>query len=156
MAELTLFKNRKGRVNVASPDGQLLKFTNGMFFTHNKDHEEFLKKCAERKECGVYIDPNQPTIDLDAMSPHDMLRAKIIREYEEDKAKAARANAAPAVNPGDTTPSNPQQSVANTTHTATPQVTPPQAKQQQETSTAKVKVPEALEAAKSGEAASKK
>lgn len=155
MPVVTLFKNRKGPVNVATPKGERIKFANGMFFTHNKEHEEYLQGLADRKECGVYVDPNQPSIDTDAMTPHDMLKAKIIREYEEDKIKAARANAAAQTNPGNSVQGNPQQSVANTTHTATPQVTPPTVKapEPETVKASGVEVPKELEAAKSGASA---
>lgn len=154
MPVVTLFKNRKGPVNVATPKGERIKFAGGMYFTHDKRIEDYLKELAENKECGVYIDPNQPSIDTDAMTPHDMLKAKIIREYEEEKVKAARANAATQVNPGNSVQGNPQQSVANTTHTATPQVTPPQVAKEPATETVKtsgVEVPKELEATKAGE-----
>jgi hypothetical protein len=146
MAELTLFKNRKGRVNVIAPDGFMIKFANSIYFTRNKEHEAYLKDCAERRACGVYIDPEQPTVDPESSTPHDMFKAKIIREYEEEKARIARANAAPVVNPGDSVQGDAQKSVANTTHTATPQVTQP-------TGTAKVvEPPKELEATKAGTA----
>lgn len=155
MAKLPLFKHRKPYMNIVAPNTTVVRFVNHMYYTDDEDVIEFLQGCVKNRRSGVYIDDKQPEVDTDAMSPHDMLKAKIIREYEDEKVKAARANAAASTNPGDSVQGSPSQSVANTTHTATPQVTPPQAAPT--TSGAKVvEPPKELEQAKAGATATKK
>lgn len=80
MTEVTLFKNVHGNVQVVTTFGTY-PFVGGRFFTTDKEVEEKLKKLAERGEHGLFIDPNEPTVDPDAATPMDALKKKIIAEH---------------------------------------------------------------------------
>lgn len=84
MTEVTLFKNHYGTVQVASTVG-VFPFVSGRFFTTDKNVEAHFKKLAENGEHGIYIDPQEATVDPDAATPMDMLRKKIIAEHEAQK-----------------------------------------------------------------------
>lgn len=86
MATVTLFKNTHGSVNVVRK-GKVFPFNSGRFWTSNKEDQELLKKIAEAGEQGVYIDPQEPDIDPTAASPMEVLRRKIIKEWQEQQAQ---------------------------------------------------------------------
>lgn len=88
MTEVTLFKNINGRVNAALANGQTVAFIDGKFFTTDKRLEDFLQRCAEHGEHGIYVDANEPTIDPAAATPEERMekkiRAKILAELAEE------------------------------------------------------------------------
>lgn len=90
-ANVTLFKNQHGNVQVALPSGIVVPFMldpatgQGRFFTSNKKIERELNFAVENdNEFGIYIDPAEPIIDVNAATPLEQLekklRAKIMAE----------------------------------------------------------------------------
>lgn len=84
MAEVTLFKNSHGNVQVVTTKGTF-PFVAGRFFTTDKELEEHFKALAARGEHGLYIDPKEPTVDPAAATPMEALKKKIIAEHEASK-----------------------------------------------------------------------
>lgn len=123
MAIVTLFKNRFGPVNVSTPKGEVLKFAAGRYFTQNKAHEKYLQQLADNNESGVYVDPNEKTVDTENLDPMAAIKAKIRAEIEAD-IKAGKHNVAAPVTPGNTEVQNLQQSTQNTMGAATAKGTP--------------------------------
>ncbi len=93
-ANVTLFKNSHGNVQIALASGVLVAFLldpatgQGRFFTSNKKLERDLQAAVDNdNEFGVYIDPAEPVIDLNAATPIEQLekklRAKIMQELLE-------------------------------------------------------------------------
>lgn len=83
-SNVTLFKNSHGNIQIALYSGTLVAFlldpdTNqGRFFTSNKKIEKELLIAVENEnEFGVYIDPAEPVIDLNAATPMEQLEKKI-------------------------------------------------------------------------------
>lgn len=90
-ANVTLFKNSHGNVQVALPSGIVIPFMldpgtgQGRYFTSNKKIERELNLAVENdNEFGIYIDPQEPVIDVNAATPLEQLekklRAKIMAE----------------------------------------------------------------------------
>lgn len=86
-ANVTLFKNSHGNVQIALASGVLVAFLldpatgQGRFFTSNKKLERDLQTAVDNdNEFGVYIDPAEPIIDLNAATPLEQLKAKIRKE----------------------------------------------------------------------------
>lgn len=86
-ANVTLFKNSHGNVQIALASGVLVAFLldpatgQGRFFTSNKKLERDLQAAVDNdNEFGVYIDPAEPIIDLNAATPLEQLKAKIRKE----------------------------------------------------------------------------
>lgn len=79
--EVTLFKNRLPNCAVILADGKKIMFVNHRFFTTDREVETKLRKCAETKEFGIYIDANDGKIDPNAASPMEVLRKKHIEEF---------------------------------------------------------------------------
>lgn len=84
MANAILFKNSAGSVNVVRK-GKTFPFNSGRFWTTNKEDEKLLKAIADAGEQGVWIDPAEPEIDPTAATPMEILRRKIIREWQEQQ-----------------------------------------------------------------------
>lgn len=94
-ANVTLFKNHHGNVNVVLPSCRTVPFlldpeTNqGKFFTADVKLQRELQWAAEEGEFGIFIDPNEPTIDMNAATPMEQLekkiRAKIMAEMAAGK-----------------------------------------------------------------------
>lgn len=84
MAEVTLFKNHHGTVQVCTTKGTF-PFVAGRFFTTDEELEKHFKILAERGEHGIYIDPQEKTIDPNAATPMEALKKKIIAEHEAAK-----------------------------------------------------------------------
>ena len=83
-ANVTLFKNAHGNVQVALPSGTVIPFMidaatgQGRYFTSNKKIERELKAAVENdNEFGIYIDPAEPIIDINAATPLEQLEKKI-------------------------------------------------------------------------------
>lgn len=83
-ANVTLFKNSHGNIQIALYSGTLVAFlldpesNQGRFFTSNKKIERELMAAVENEnEFGVYIDPAEPVIDLNAATPMEQLEKKI-------------------------------------------------------------------------------
>lgn len=80
---VTLFKNHHGNVNVVLPSTRVIPFlldpeTNqGKFFTSDKKLERELQWAAEEGEFGVFVDPADATIDINAATPMEQLEKKI-------------------------------------------------------------------------------
>ena len=117
MSILTLFKNRYGSVSTIMKDGTRIAFVAGQYFTDVKKEYEFLKECAETKQCGVFVDKAQPEIDTENQSPIAMLKAKLREEILAEMARGK--NKIPQVAPGDSTQGTLAASAANTASTAT-------------------------------------
>lgn len=88
MPEVTLFKTHCGHCHVVTNFGNF-QFVAGRYFTENKQHEEKLKKLAETGEFGIYIDPQEPSVDPKAATPADTLRKKIIEEFLAEQRQVA-------------------------------------------------------------------
>ena len=117
MSILTLFKNRYGSVSTIMPNGKRIAFVAGQFFTDVKEEHEFLKNCAETKQCGVFIDKAQPEIDTENQSPIAMLKAKLREEILRELAAGGK-NRIPQVSPGDSTQGSLASSTVSTQETA--------------------------------------
>lgn len=102
MAIVTLFKNEKDFINVSTPEGEVIRFVSGKYFTTNAKYAEYLQELADTNQCGVYVDPAEATIDTEASSPMEQLYAKIRSQVEHDIA-TGKINLAPQVSPGDST-----------------------------------------------------
>lgn len=87
-----LFKNRTN-ANVVLNDGTLVAFANKQFYTQDEHLIKRLKACAERGEFGIFIDPADADIDLEAATPMERLRKSIRAELEAEM----RKNGAPVV-----------------------------------------------------------
>lgn len=87
-----LFKCRT-HGSVILEDGTLVAFANKQFYTQDARLIERLKVAASRGEFGIYIDPKDPTIDLDAATPMERLRKQIREELlaEQNANKVAAA-----------------------------------------------------------------
>lgn len=92
-ANVTLFKNSNGNVQIALYSGLLVAFLldpatgQGRYFTSNKKIERELMHAVDNdNEFGVYIDPAEPVIDMNAATPLEQLekkiRAKLMAELE--------------------------------------------------------------------------
>lgn len=90
MSEVTLFKNTHGSVNAALANGVTVAFTEGRFFTTDSRLEDYLKAQAKYGEFGIYIDPNEPTIDPEAATPMDQLKKKVRAELMAELAAAGQ------------------------------------------------------------------
>ena len=106
MKTLTLFKNIKASTVVYSPLGFPLTFADGKYYTTNKKHEEYLQELAELGDCGVYIDPEEPTIESDTTLI--VTGSTIPRDQ-------TVVNKAPRVSPGNSLQDILQKSAQNTT-----------------------------------------
>lgn len=84
-------------------DGTLVAFVNKQYYTQDKFLIAQLQACADRGEFGVYIDPKDPNIDLDAATPMERLRKQIreelLAEQRSGKVHTAEATEAPKVSP---------------------------------------------------------
>lgn len=80
---VTLFKNHHGNVNVVLPSTRVIPFlldpeTNqGKFFTADPKIQRELQAAAKEGEFGVFVDPADPVIDLNAATPMEQLEKKI-------------------------------------------------------------------------------
>lgn len=81
MANVTLFKNRFGSVAAVLATGQTVSFVNGRYWTENKAEQDALAKAAETEEFGIYVDPNEKTIDTEATTPLEMIKRQAVQEY---------------------------------------------------------------------------
>lgn len=67
-------------------DGTLIAFANKQYYTEDKEIIARLERAAARAEFGVFIDPKDPTIDMDAATPMERLRADILKQLLADQA----------------------------------------------------------------------
>lgn len=88
-----LFKNRTN-ANVVLEDGTLIGFANKQYYTHDKRIIDRLSKAAERGEFGIYIDPAESDIDLEAATPMERLRKQIREELLAEQRAGKVAGAA--------------------------------------------------------------
>lgn len=123
MAIVPLFKNRFGAVNVSTPDGTVLKFAGGRYFTQDKAYIEYLTELAETKQSGVFIDKAEPEVDTENLDPMAAIKAKIRKDIEAD-IKSGKINAATPSTPGNVEQAQLQNSTTNTMGSASPQGTP--------------------------------
>lgn len=72
-----LFKQKRGNASIVLPNGRLVMFANGRFFTVEEDLIAHLVKMAKTQEAGVYIDPQESEIDVNAATPMEQERKKI-------------------------------------------------------------------------------
>lgn len=96
-ANVTLFKNSHGNVQIALASGILVAFLldpatgQGRYFTSNKKIEKQLLDAVENdNEFGVYIDPAEPVIDLNAATPLEQLEKKIRAKLMEELAAGGK------------------------------------------------------------------
>ena len=96
--EVTLFKTKDGKsYSIVTPQGKKIPFMQGRFWTSNPDDQEYLQGLANRRECGIIIDPDEPTIDIKNSTPELVARKRYRREII---AELKKANQAKRVNPG--------------------------------------------------------
>lgn len=107
MSEVTLFKNMNGNCNVALKSGNVVPFVQaqvgggpGQFFTTNKKLIQELTAAAQEGEFGVFVDPNEATIDPDAATPlqqmEKRIRAEIMAELENKRIDAGTSHVSAA------------------------------------------------------------
>ena len=82
---VTLFKIRT-LGSIVLEDGTLIAFANKQYYTEDKEIIARLERAAQKAEFGVFIDPNEPTIDMDAATPMERLRAEIRKEIMAEQA----------------------------------------------------------------------
>lgn len=75
-----LFKQAKGNATVVLPNGRKIMFANGRYFTEETEIIETLVRMAKTKEAGVFIDPQEPDVDMFAATPLEQERKRIRRE----------------------------------------------------------------------------
>lgn len=95
-----LFKNRT-LGSVVLEDGTLVAFANKQFYTQDTDLIARLKRAADKGEFGIFIDPAEPDVDLEAATPMERLRKKhreeLMAELAAGKAPVVAATSAPKV-----------------------------------------------------------
>lgn len=116
MTILTLYQNKKGAVSTIMPDGTRVSFIKGQFYTENKAIAEFLDDCIKTKTCGVFIDPDNAEIDTEKQTPRDIMRAELRAELL--KEQRLGLNKVAHTDPGNSRQPNFNESVVNTTETA--------------------------------------
>ena len=79
MAIATLFKHRKPFIRVVGESTKTYTFVNHMYFTILPGEIKELTKMAEDDGNGIYIDPNETSIDTECLDPTAKLE-KSIRE----------------------------------------------------------------------------
>lgn len=72
--------------SIVLEDGTLVAFANKQYFTEDKEIIGRLERAAARGEFGIFIDPKDPTIDMDAATPMERLRAEIRKELLAEQA----------------------------------------------------------------------
>lgn len=119
MSEYTLFKMRGNKYcNIATPDGILLRFVNGRFFSSDKKIIKYVQSLVDSNECGIYIDPEESTVDTNDLSPDAALRRRIRAEILAEQKKAMIA---PTVHPGNSVSGPQNRGAANTVSSAVAQ-----------------------------------
>ena len=96
MAELTLFKSRVGASTVVTPNGVPIHFIGGVAYPSDEAQVAYLQELADTPGIGVYIDKTEPTIDTEAVTPYEKLKAKLRQEVMEEIAAVGR-NVAPTL-----------------------------------------------------------
>ena len=101
--------------SIVLEDGTLIAFANKQYYTEDKEVIARLQRAAQKAEFGVFIDPNEPTIDMDAATPMERLRAEIRKELlaEQASGKIAQPEASTSA------PVSAQASVGTTVSTQT-------------------------------------
>lgn len=79
MAIVPLFKHRKQAVKLVGESGKTYVFRNGQYFSMLDADIAEMTKIAKSRLTGVYIDPDQPTIDTEAADPVSIMK-KNLRE----------------------------------------------------------------------------
>lgn len=78
---VTLFKNVHGNVNACLRTGETVAFVQGKFFTQNKSLQRALQAAVDNdNEFGIYVDAEEPNIDINAATPLEQLRKKLRQE----------------------------------------------------------------------------
>ncbi|MNZ18160.1 hypothetical protein D3C78_351650 [compost metagenome] len=82
MATVTLFKHRRPTMRIVGQSLKVYQFTQNRYFTQIPEEEAELKKMVG--QCGIYIDPKEPTIDTEAADPVSIMqknmRAQLLAE----------------------------------------------------------------------------
>lgn len=100
MSVQNLYKMQSGAsCNISTADGKLLHFVNGAFFTADAKIIKWLDEQIEAGEYGLYVDPEETTVDTEALTPELRLRRKIEAEFLA-KYSNNPANKAAVSNPG--------------------------------------------------------
>lgn len=85
-----LFKQARGNASIVLPNGRKIMFANGRYFTEEEEVYSVLLKMAKTKEAGVFVDPNEPEIDMFAATPLEQerkrIRAELLRELRANPA----------------------------------------------------------------------
>lgn len=103
MAIVPLFKHRKQAVKLVGESGKTYVFRNGQYFSMLDADIAEMTKIAKSKLTGVYIDPDQPTIDTEAADPVSImkknLREQILMELaaEGKLAEASQSDQSPGL-----------------------------------------------------------
>lgn len=96
--EVTLFKTKNAKpYSIITPKGKKIPFMRGRFWTSDVEDQEYLQGLADRHECGIYVDPEEPTIDINNSTPELIARKRYRRQII---AELKKANQAKRVNPG--------------------------------------------------------
>lgn len=99
--EVTLFKTKGAKsYSIITEKGKRIPFMQGRFWTSDKEDIEYLQKLADNGECGIYVDPEEPVIDVKNCTPELVARKRHRREII---AALKKANQAVKVNPGNST-----------------------------------------------------
>lgn len=80
MAIVKLFKIRSSTYScqIVLPSGNVVRFVNKKAFSEDKAVEAQLENLVKTKEAGVYIDPDEPTIDTSRLDPQTQVEDKAI------------------------------------------------------------------------------
>ena len=72
--------------SIVLEDGTLIAFANKQYYTEDKEVIARLERAAAKGEFGIFIDPTDPNIDMDAATPMERLRAEIRKELLAEQA----------------------------------------------------------------------
>lgn len=90
MAVVPLFKHRRPYARIVGLSLRTYNFVNGQYFTLLDAEIKELMKIVSDKSSGIYIDPNQPTIDTDAADPISQLKVSLREQVLADLRKEGK------------------------------------------------------------------
>lgn len=102
MAIVTLFKHRKATINIIGDSLFKYQFTQHRFFTQIAEQETELKRMVANRASGIYIDPDEPTIDTEAADPVSRMKKNLRQEILDElrmSGKLLEPSQSPAPNP---------------------------------------------------------
>lgn len=89
MAMAKLFKSSIPNMFMILSSGTKAEFINGMYYTTDEDDAVELNKEIKRGIAGIWVDPNEPEIDTDAVTPYEQLKKKIREELLSEMVSAS-------------------------------------------------------------------